>query len=245
MRYFQASRHLVLGLLIIAFVGCSEGMLWRTGYISPWARKKWAEEDQIAESLFSKRERLRELVQQTKDGQADPNRTAELLSQIALKNQVVLLRIEAVENLGEINSPVAIKGLQTAIKDPNADVRLAAVKSWAKKKSAAESVVALQSVVGTDTNLDVRIAATKALGEFEGPQAIEALSMAIKDRDPAIILSATESLGQVTGMDYGGDVGKWQDYLANRTSPQTMPGQNFNGGQSRQVSYENDATSDR
>ena len=255
MQYSIIARHIILAGLIVVFSGCSEGMLWRTGYLSPWARKKWAEEDQIAETLFSKRRRIRELVEQTNAGQADPNRTAEILSQIALKDQVVLLRIEAVTLLGEVNSPLALKGLQTAIKDPSPDVRLAAVKSWSNKKSTPQTVLALQSVVGSDSNLDVRIAATRALGQFEGPQAVEALSLAIKDRDPAIKLTATESLGQVTGMEFGGDVSKWNEYLANR-SPSTqdrnnLPGQYGPGKQfgntfpERNVMFESNETSDR
>ena len=65
----------------------------------------------------------------------------------------------------------------------------------------------------SDTNVDVRIAATTALGRFQGPQAIQALGEALDDSDPAIQYLAMESLRQSTGEKLGNDVRQWKQLV--------------------------------
>lgn len=233
---------LIVVLLLILFCGCAEGMLWRTGYINPWARKKWAQEEEIADTLFEKRRQIKELAEQTNAGQANPQQTAKILSEIALKDPIVLIRIEAVKALGEINSPTAIEGLKTASKDPSDDVRLTAIKAWSKKTQNKDAIFALQSAVASDTSHDVRIAAARGLGEFRGPQAEEALTLAINDRDPAIQLSAANSLEKVTGQPFGPDIKQWREYMTNRSNQ--SPGSTTNP-QARQVMFEQENQSNR
>jgi hypothetical protein len=72
---------------------------------------------------------------------------------------------------------------------------------------------ALGNAVGGDSNLDVRIAATRALQNFKEPAAIHALSIALDDRDPALQKVAMESLHESTGKDYGMSVVAWREYV--------------------------------
>ena len=64
------------------------------------------------------------------------------------------------------------------------------------------------------TNIDVRLAATRALGNFPVSQAASAIGLALNDPDPALQLRAAESLQAVTGEPFGRDIPAWQEYVA-------------------------------
>ncbi len=203
---------LMLLALIGATVGCAEGPLWRLGQLSPWAREKWAAEEKIADTLFERKRQMNEAVERVKSlpaGQQDE--VASQLHEVVLRDQVLLLRLHAVRLLADLKSPVAIQALRDAAVDPNPEVRIAAVRSWTRMP-ADQAIAQLQEIVGSDTNVDVRLAATRALGEFSGAQAVRALAMSLKDPDPAIQVRAMDSLARCTGESFGRDVGAWAEY---------------------------------
>lgn len=215
-----------VGLLAL---GCSEGPLWRTGYMSPWAQQKWAEDEQIAETLFSKRDNLRALVAQAQAGnQSDQNAAVDTLTGIIENNPILLMRIEAAELLGNLQSDSADAALLLAVSDPESDVRLAAVRSCTRRGST-EALLALQKAIGSDTDLDVRLAATRAVSGFSGPQAVQALGLALEDTNPAIQVRAADSLQLVTGESLGRDIPAWQTYIA-ETFPQSPTSEPVNTG---------------
>ena len=58
-----ASRLFLLAVSLILFGGCAEGMFWKTGYLSPWARQQWSAEEAIAATAFARREKMEEVVE--------------------------------------------------------------------------------------------------------------------------------------------------------------------------------------
>ncbi len=211
-------------MICVMTLGCAKGPLWRTGYIAPWALKKWSEEERIAPTLFSRREDLRASVAAVKGGRpTDRDHIAQKLAQMVDTEPVLLLRIEAVKLLGELDSPVAESSLLKASKDSNADVRLAAVHACGAKANPAALHV-LQEVVGADTDIDVRLAATRELRNFRGPGAVQALALAIEDSDPALQVRAVDSLAVVTGQKFGGDIQAWRQFVKSELpTPSTEP----------------------
>jgi HEAT repeat protein len=199
--------------------GCAKGMLWRTGQLSPWARQKLAEEEKIADTLFTKRRRMDEKVAAVRNGSSEAQqKVAEELEGMIANDSVLLIRLHAVKLLGELNCPAAIDALETASGDSNTDVRVAAIDAW-KNKSPDVAIAQLQKMVGSDTNIDVRLAATRALGQFKGTQAIRALSLALNDPDPALQLRAADSLRATTGQPFGRDIVAWQEYVQQQIKP--------------------------
>ena len=67
--------------------------------------------------------------------------------------------------------------------------------------------------------MDVRMAATKALGKMKSPEAIQGLAVALEDRDPAMQYVAVESMKTVTGKDYGPNVEAWRQVATGGTPP--------------------------
>jgi hypothetical protein len=115
--------------------------------------------------------------------------------------------------LGQLESPQAIETLKLASRDSDSQVRLAAVNGW-QSQPAGIAVVQLQEIIGSDTDVDVRLAATRALGAFPGRDSVNALSLALTDSNPAIQFLATESLEKITGEKIGVDVAAWQSFIA-------------------------------
>ena len=209
--------------MVQQFSGCSEGPLWRTGKYSPWVRDKWAQEEKIADTLFSRKNRMERVVANAINGPIDVQEEAALaLSDIIFRDKVLLMRLHAVRLLGQLkNSPSAVETLTRASKDNNRDIRLAAIESW-KTLGTDSAVPQLQEIIGSDTDIDVRLAATEALGYFPGRASVEALALSLNDRNPALQVRATESLRKATGEPLGRNVVAWQEYVQ-KVVPQGLP----------------------
>lgn len=219
----QLLNTLCLVTIFSLFSGCAEGPLWRMGKYTPWAKNKWAEEEKIADTLFTKKKNMSAMVDQASLGPIERQQEAAAkLANVANRDPVLLLRLHAVDQLGRLTCPAAIDALANAAQDRNSDVRLAAIKAF-QGLPADKAIPNLQRMVGSDTDIDVRLAATRALGQFSGRRAVEAIGLALNDADPALQLRAAESLQAVTGEPLGRNVQAWQDYVAN------LPGASFGG----------------
>lgn len=224
----QILNTLCLVAIVSLFSGCAEGPLWRMGKYTPWAQNKWAEEEKIADTLFTKKKNMTEMVNQASLGAIEQQQeAASALSNVASRDPVLLLRLHAVDQLGRLPCPAAVDALANAAQDRNSDVRLAAVKAF-QALPADKAIPNLQRMVGSDTDVDVRLAATRALGDFSGRQSVAAIALALNDTDPALQLRAAESLQAVTGEAFGRNVKAWQDYVAN------LPTTNLGGSQSEE-----------
>lgn len=135
--------------------------------------------------------------------------TADLVTRIQDETDAAI-RIELATALGEFKVPAAIGGLRTALSDSRPNVRMAACNALANAGSA-EALSLLGAVVGSDPNLDVRVAATRAIGDFQGPLAIKALLPAISDADPALQYAAVRSMKKLHTEDLGNNVAEWQN----------------------------------
>ena len=135
------------------FSGCAEGPLWRMGKYTPWAQSHWAEEEKIADTLFTQK---REMVAKVDAAVGAPveqqQEVAYELSEIARRSPVLLLRLHAVNQLGRLKSPAAVDALANAAQDSNSDVRLAAIKAF-EKLPANTAIPNLQRMVESDTNI--------------------------------------------------------------------------------------------
>ena len=214
MKSRNASRGLFLAIIVIfSLPGCAEGPLWQAGKYVPWARNQWAEEEQIANTIFTRKNQMNELVSTAINGTIEQKESAaKSLADTIQRDPILLMRLHAVKLLGQINCPAATQALISASKDHNSDVRIAAVQSWAKMPGEV-AISQLQEIIGSDTDIDVRLAATRALGNYQGKLAVQALSLALDDRDPALQARATESLQRATGESLGRDVKAWRQFV--------------------------------
>ncbi len=203
-----------LGLLSITMLaGCAGGLFWQSGKYSPWARSKWEAEEQIADTLFEKKRRMNNAVSAALAGPPEAkSQAAQMLAETLRNERILLIRMHAVNLMGQLHCPETVNTLQEALSDSNSDVRIAAVNALSHFP-AEDAVPNLQEAIGSDTHVDVRMAATRALGNFTGEQTVRALAVALDDPNPALQLRATESLRHATGENLGRNVGAWQKYV--------------------------------
>jgi HEAT repeat protein len=74
-------------------------------------------------------------------------------------------------------------------------------------------MLALSEILASDTDDDVRLAATRALGAFNDPAAIRGLAVALDDTNTAIQYRAMESLKRSTGRNLGNDIVAWRTFV--------------------------------
>jgi HEAT repeat protein len=122
------------------------------------------------------------------------------------------MKRELVRALGRFETTMADAGLRMALADADPVIRRTAVEAWGARRTP-QAVEALSRTLSSDTDLDVRMAAAKALGTFNDRTAIEALGVALDDPDPAMQYCAIQSLRTATGRDYGGDVSAWRQVV--------------------------------
>ena len=156
---------------------------------------------------------LRELAEQGPNSTAEQRqRVAEELAAAIRSEADPLIRAEIVRTLGRYPCAMADAILRAAMHDPEQDVCTAACEAWGNRGDA-EAVALLGRALTEDADVDVRLAAVRALGRTKDPAAVAALGPALGDADPAMQYRAVESLRQITGEDFGNDVGRWQQYV--------------------------------
>lgn len=200
------------------WLGCVE-----LNALNPYYRKQWAEDERIMPSFHTHWKRIRAL--ETTAGHMpyeDQRRSASELTRLIKEDSNLVLRIAAVRSLSAFPPELAREGVLAALADKDAELRVAACEAL-RRIGDEEAIAVLASLVETDSHLDVRLAATRALGGLDHPAAWRALAAALDDRDPALQYRAMESLAQTSGRRYGYDVALWKAYLRGENPPPPPP----------------------
>jgi HEAT repeat protein len=157
-------------------------------------------------------QRIEELKVLAKSSSPPPETVAQLVKEIQTE-QDPLVRMNIVRVLAKASEPSASAVLHAGLEDPDNGVRIACCEAWGKR-SGPEAVAELSAVLRAESNIDVRMAAAKALGATGQATAVQPLAEVLADNDPAIQRRAIESLKSVSGKDFGYDVPAWRQYAA-------------------------------
>ena len=123
----------------------------------------------------------------------------------------MLIRAEIVRTVGSYSGAASDSLLRSALGDKAPEVRIVACECLGSRKDA-ESVRMLGAKSRKDDNIDVRLAAVRALGETGSQEALVALQPALENEDPAIQRRAALSMEKLTGKNLDGNVHRWQQY---------------------------------
>lgn len=206
-------------ITLLAFAGCAEGPFWKAGQYLPWVQAKWAAEEEIAETVHSKKRDLRQLARQaSRMSEAEKEQAVVQLTNFIQNEKIIQLRVHALHALGEINNQSAENQILQSLKDPEAEVRIAAVQALARRRtsSAGQELV---RIIRSDTDKDVRGTAIRALASYPGDPTVDVLAEVLQEPEPALQYAAMQSLDAVTGSDIGINVTEWKKQLANRRAP--------------------------
>ncbi|MCR9115457.1 MAG: HEAT repeat domain-containing protein [bacterium] len=152
-------------------------------------------------------------------GALSPEETAKLANELVatMKEEPnPLIRQEAAKTLAALPGETAGRGLLIALRDDQQEIRTVACNGLGRR-GGATAISELTRVYNEDKELDVRLAAVRALGRLQEPGAIATLGEALDDPDPAVNYVAISSLKNVSGENLGNDVRPWREYVASVT----------------------------
>ncbi len=214
---FSTSNSLLVLAFCVAVIGCADGPFGRLAALNPYYRSQWEKDERAGPTFHTQLADLRSIRQNpTGLSPEEQRRVIPTLADIVQNSTNTILRAEATLTLAEFPAPETIPTLQLAMNDESADVRVAACKAWGRR-GGPEALDVLSRAVSNDSNLDVRLAATTELAKFQDQQSLQALAVALNDKDPALQHRAVQSLKSVSGQDYGDSVPAWRDYVEGRS----------------------------
>ena len=213
---FDSSRWLVIAVVLLG--GCTGGL---AGHLPTWSF--FAKEDNTTYVTPAKQiAKLQTLAEgAASKSAAEQERIAVELARQIRNEQDPLLREQIVRTAAHFTSPTADAVLGAALQDRDTLVRLAAIEAIAGR-GGSDAVQALSRLVENEGDIDVRLAAARALGDLQDPATTEALVAALESPDPALQYRAMQSLKSTTGKDFGDDAEAWLQYARGET-PQAKP----------------------
>ena len=206
--------YLPLCALVLGCLGCANGPLARAGlspffdrpestsYLTPPKRTEQLRDLAKKASKKSPDERLATVTDLTRQIQAeeDPLMRERLLKAVAAHDTTL--------------TPAVLKA---GLRDNDSSVRITSIKLLAQRGSS-DAAVPLAELARSETDLDVRLAATRELKGFHDRVAIDAVAAGLEDKDPAVRYRTMESLAEMTDKNLGLNVVAWRDYLRNDAS---------------------------
>ncbi len=187
---------MALLLAIAAAPGCtSKGWIWSKPK-DPLANVETPEKRMV---------KMRELAK--KGAKLPPDEQERECARLVVELQQELdpaIRAQIVRTLGVFRTEIATAALTAALADADPRVKIAACEAWGKR-GGPDAATNLAEVLSEHTrpnvkeDADVRLAATRALGEVKDNSAMTGLALALEDPNPAMQFRAVESLQKVTG----------------------------------------------
>lgn len=192
-----------------------------------WSKLAWWKKQQkpvdTGPTIATPQDRIKKLHQMAEKahelGPAQQEGESQDLAKVLRKEEDPLIRAEILRALAAYPTEIASKMLTAGLKDTDRDVRVACCEAWAKRKGH-DATRLLSETLTSDTDIDVRMAAARALGQTGDPAATSALALALENPDPAMQYRAVQSLRQLTGKNYGDNVAVWRDYLKGNNPPE-------------------------
>jgi hypothetical protein len=164
--------------------------------------------------------------------QADSDQQQRITDQLAQQIRTEpdpLVRLSIQETVAEFDTSLAQMILLAGLNDTDRDVRMVCCRKLGQRAAKSDSmaghlnsVAELKRVLQQDEDIDVRFAAIDALGQISGTESIQALSVALHDRNPAMQYAGVQALKQISGQDFGNEVESWRQY-ADGENPQILP----------------------
>lgn len=200
----------VCGLAACAVSGCQDGPLYALKEANPYYRMgEWKRDEAIGITDHQRRAQLSTLAESIGELPAERQQYwAEHLSKILEHDESPEMRRLVMRAAGRLQDSSALDLIKRGLDDDSIKVRMEACRSLGIRDGD-DPARLLATVVGTETDQNVKHAALRALANHKSPIAINSLKIALADRDPATRHVAVQSLKGSTDKDYGDDPKVW------------------------------------
>lgn len=211
MKYRRSTYHLLV-VASVAAAGCSS-----ISYPNMWPFPEYERTTYHTPSM--RVDAIRQFAERST--RVDSPEQRKLTDQLARQIQIEpdpLVRLAVVQTVAEFRTPLAQQVLEAGLNDDDKAVRVACCQLLGNRGEVS-SVPHLAAVLRSESEVDVRLAATSALGKIKSPESMQALAVALEDRDPAMQYVGVESMKSVTGKDYGPNVEAWRQVATGSGAP--------------------------
>jgi hypothetical protein len=215
---------MLVSVVFPAVVGCTDGPFFELKKLNPVIQRQW-QKDRERGPVFSQRvEEFRTLKSQLKTmPDEEQAKWVNTISTIVASETSPEIRREAVLALTPVIArPEATATIVRLAQDKNDKVRLAVAESLRNHVSP-ETTQTLLALATSDTDANIRGAATHSLGMHKSDDVKQFLAKQLNDRSQAIQYQATLALKDLTGKNFEGDVSLWKRYLDGEPVEPTVP----------------------
>jgi hypothetical protein len=196
--------------LLPCAAGCAGTSPGLSGWSLPFAQKS---DGPQAPSPDDRIKELRMLAKQApKLSATEQEQKSNELVAAARSETDALVRAEIFRTLGAFSTLGAGTMLYAGVQDSDPEIRIACCQAWARR-GGPDAARVLGEILKQDENVDVRLAAARALGQVKDQSAVAALAPALEDPNPAMQWRAVRSLEKVTGKHFGNDVNAWRAFV--------------------------------
>jgi hypothetical protein len=206
---------------MLLITGCHDGPMYGIKAANPfYSYKQWKADEAYGPTDHVRRQELTKLAGMMET--LPPERQTywfNHLRGVMENDESPEMRRLAVLAAGKCSVAQSSELISEGLKDESLKVRLTACEMLGDRKDE-ESTRLLAEVAGSTSDTDVRNAAYAALGKHQSKIAVDALKLALDDRDPATRSLAVASLRGSTGKNYGDDPQSWIAALDGQDVPE-------------------------
>jgi hypothetical protein len=211
-----------IAMLLMLITGCHDGPMYGIKAANPfYSLKQWKADEAYGPTDHVRRQELTKLAGMM---QALPperqNYWFSHLRGVMENDESPEMRRLAVLAAGNSTLPQSADLISSGLKDESLKVRLTACDMLGNRPQDPEATRLLAETAGTTSDPDVRNAAYAALGKHQNKIAVDALRLALDDRDPATRSLAVISLRGSTRKNYGDDPQSWIAALDGQDVPE-------------------------
>ncbi len=222
LRRFSPFFTVALAITAVGLTGCQDGPMYALKTVNPYyVLNEWKADEAYGVTDHQRMSQLADLADSIHEMSAEEQKTwFEHLKNIGETDPSPEMRRLVVRAARNLDGTMAMPLIETGLDDDSMKVRMEACRSLGVRGGDQEARL-LAATLGTETNLDVKQAAIRALGEHQNATAIDSLRVALNDRNPATRTLAVESLRGSTGKDYGDDPEVWIAALEGKPTEET------------------------
>jgi HEAT repeat protein len=206
------------GLLLVAALasGCV-GNKFKYTTTGKWPPMRAKTPEELVPTAEDRIQLMRDQAKQiAKASTAEQEQFARKIATDLTTEQSPFVRREMYLALGGVQSLTANSILYAGLQDPDENIRIACCQAWGQR-GGPDAAKVLGETLSSESNLDVRLAAARALGKAKDNGGVTSLGVALEDPNPAVQRRAIESLEEITGEKFGNDVDAWRTFVQGGT----------------------------
>ena len=207
---FSSGISFLIASMLCCLGGCQDGPLYALKAVNPYfVMKEWREDEAYGVTDHERRQQLAKLADSIEFYPNDRQEYwASHLQQILENDDSAEMRRLAVLASGKIKSGSNLALIEKGLDDDSVKVRMEACRALSRVDNEQSSRM-LASMVGKESNQDVRNAAIESLAKHKNPISVNSLRLALSDRNPATRDLTIQSLRGATGKNLGNDPDVW------------------------------------